>query len=94
MRTPATSFLLALSIGTLSWGSTRLYATYCAPAGLNGWAQSFIVSSSAPCHAILTLITNSSALYATMIAAVFIGIFSAIQLGIDKIMAPNPNQID
>jgi hypothetical protein len=28
-----------------------------------------------------------------MIAAVFIGIFSAIQLGIDKIMAPNPNQI-
>lgn len=90
MRTTSTSFLLALSIGTLAWGSTQLYATYCVPAGFHGWAQSFITSSSAPCQAILGLITNSSGLYATMIAAVFVGLFSAAKSAIDALVTPKP----
>ena len=90
MRTASTSFLVAISIGSLAWGSTRLYATYCAPEGFHGWAQSFITSSSAPCQAILGLITNSSALYATMIAAVFVGLFSTVKAGIDALLTPKP----
>lgn len=90
MKTSTTSFLVAISIGTLAWGSTQVYATYCAPSGIHGWAQSFITSSSAPCQAILSLITNSSSLYATMIAAVFVGVFSAVKAGIDSLLTPKP----
>jgi hypothetical protein len=88
MKTASISFLLALSIGTLAWGSTQIYATYCVPGGFNGWVQSFITSSSAPCQAILTLITNTSTLYATMIAAVFVGAFSAAKEGVQSLLYP------
>jgi len=87
MRTTSTSFLLAISIGTLAWGSTQVYANYCVPGGFHGWAQSFITSSSAPCQAILTLISNTSGLYASMIAAVFVGLFSAAKDGIEALLA-------
>lgn len=90
MKTSTSSFLLALSIGTLAWGSTQIYATYCAPAGIHGWAQSFLTSSSAPCQAILGMITNSSALYATTIVAFFVGIVSAVKDGIDYLLTPKP----
>ena len=90
MKTSITSFVLALSIGTLAWGSTQIYATYCAPSGFHGWAQSFMTSSSAPCQAILGMITNSSALYATTIVAFFVGIVSAVRDGIDYILTPKP----
>jgi hypothetical protein len=89
MRTTSISFLLALSIGTLAWGSTQIYATYCVPGGFNGWVQSFITSSSAPCQAILTLITNTSTLYATMIGALFVGVFSAAKEGIHSLLYPS-----
>ena len=88
MGTASTSFLLALSIGTVAWGSTQIYATYCVPAGFHGWAQSFITSSSAPCQAILTLITNTSTLYATMVAALFIGVFTATKESIHSLLYP------
>jgi hypothetical protein len=86
MRTAITSFTLALSIGTVVWGSTRVYSTYCVPPGFDGLIQSFITGSSAPCHAILTLLSNTSALYSTMIAAVFLGIFSTMKSAIDKMV--------
>jgi hypothetical protein len=84
MRTTALSFLFALSIGTVSWGSTQIYATYCVPSGFQGWLTSFITSNSSPCQGLLTLITNSNTLYGTMVAAAFVGIFSAIRDGIES----------
>ena len=92
MKTASTSFLLAISIGTLAWGSTQVYATYCVPSGLNGWAQSFITSGSPPCQAILTLITNTNTLYASMIAAVFVGLFSTLKAGIDQCLTPSTSK--
>ena len=83
MRTTAISFLFAISIGTVSWASTQIYATYCVPSGFQGWLTSFITSNSSPCQGLLTLITNSSTLYGTMAAAVFVGIFSGIRDGIE-----------
>jgi len=84
MRTTSLSFLFAVSIGTVSWGSTQLYATYCVPAGFHGWLTSFITSNSSPCQGLLTLITNSNTLYGTMTAAMFVGLFSAIRDGIES----------
>lgn len=79
MRTAILSLLFAVSVGTVSWGSTRLYANYCVPSGFHGWLTSFITVNSSPCQGLLGLIRNTSALYGTMAAAVFIGIFSAIR---------------
>ena len=84
MRTTLLSFLFAISVGTVSWGSTQLYATYCVPSGFQGWITSFITINSSPCQGLLTLITNSNTLYGTMAAGVFIGIFSAIRDGIES----------
>jgi hypothetical protein len=79
MRTTLLSFLFAISVGTVSWASTQLYATYCVPSGFQGWISSFITSNSSPCQGLLTLITNSNTLYGTMAAGVFIGIFSGMR---------------
>jgi hypothetical protein len=79
MRTTITTVLLGLFVGTLAWSSTRIYAGYCVPAGFHGWIQSFVTSSSAPCQAILTLVTNSHTLYSTMIGAIVLGFFSAVK---------------
>jgi hypothetical protein len=83
LRTTALSLLFAVSVGTISWGSTQLYTRYCVPAGFHGWITSFITVNSSPCQGLLGLIGNTSQLYGTMTAAVFLGVFSAIRDLID-----------
>ncbi len=85
MRTTLLSFAFALSVGTVSWGSTQLYANYCVPSGFQGWMTSFITSNSSPCQGLLTLITNTNTLYGAMMGATFVGIFSAIRDGVESI---------
>jgi hypothetical protein len=89
MYTTLGSFLFALSIGTISWGSTQIYANYCVPSGFQGWLTSFITSNSSPCQGLLALITNSNTLYGTMSAALFVGVFSGIRDGIERFTAPH-----
>ena len=89
MQTTSLSFLFAISVGTVSWASTQIYANYCVPPGFQGWITSFITSNSPPCQGLLTLISNSSNLYGAMVAALFIGVFSAMRDGIMRIMQYN-----
>jgi len=82
MSSAAKSFALALALGGLAWTSTRVYATYCVPAGFTGFLQSLVTMDSSPCQAVFALISHSHTLYASMIAALLFGFFSLITEGI------------
>lgn len=85
MSSAAKSFALAIALGGLAWASTRVYATYCVPAGFTGFLQSLAMMDSSPCQAIFALISHSHTLYASMIAALLFGLFSLITEGISFI---------
>ncbi len=74
--TTGKSFLLALFLGGVAWGSVRVYASMCAPEGFTGFLTSLITMDSSPCQAVFTLISHSNTLYASMIAAILYGIFN------------------
>ena len=76
MSAAGKSFLLALFLGGVAWGSVRIYATYCVPEGFTGFLTSFITMDSSPCQAVFALISHSNTLYASMIAAMLYGIFN------------------
>ncbi len=76
MSAAAKSFLLALFLAFVAWGSTQVYATYCVPPGLRGFVTSMLTMDSSPCQAVFSLISHSNTLYASMIAAVLFAIFS------------------
>lgn len=76
MSAAAKSFLLALFLAFVAWGSTQVYATYCVPPGLRGFVTSMITMDSSPCQAVFALISHSGTLYASMVAAVLFSAFS------------------
>ena len=78
MSSALKSFAIAMALGSLSWISIRIYATYCVPPGLNGFIMSFITMDSSPCQAIFAMISHSHTLYASMITAIIYGVFSVI----------------
>lgn len=88
MSNAAKSFLLALFLGAMAWGSTRIYATYCVPEGFSGFLQSLVTMDSSPCQAVFALISHSNTLYASMITAMLFGIFSGFQDFINLWTAP------
>lgn len=85
MSSALKSFALALGLGTIAWTSTRVYATYCVPAGFTGFLQSLVTMDSSPCQAVFALISHSHTLYASMIAAVLFGFLSLMTEGISFI---------
>jgi len=76
MSAAGKSFLLAIFLGGVAWGSVRIYASYCVPEGFTGFLTSFITMDSSPCQAVFSLISHSNTLYASMIAAMLYGIFN------------------
>lgn len=76
MSAAAKSFLLALFLAFVAWGSTQVYASYCVPPGLRGFITSMITMDSSPCQAVFALISHSGTLYASMVAAVMFSLFS------------------
>jgi hypothetical protein len=76
MSASSKSFLLALFLAFVAWGSTQVYATYCVPPGLQGFLTSLITMDSSPCQAVFALIAHSGTLYASMVAAVLFSLFS------------------
>jgi len=85
MSSALKSFAIALALGSLAWTSTRVYATYCVPAGFTGFLQSLVTMDSSPCQAVFALISHSHTLYASMIAAVLFGFLSLMTEGISFI---------
>jgi hypothetical protein len=76
MSAAGKSFLLALFLAFVAWGSTQVYATYCVPPGLRGFLTSMLTMDSSPCQAVFALISHSGTLYASMVAAVLFSLFS------------------
>ena len=85
MSSAAKSFAIAIALGGVAWTSTRVYATYCVPAGFTGFLQSLVMMDSSPCQAVFALISHSHTLYASMIAAVLFGFLSLMTEGISFI---------
>lgn len=79
MSNAVKSFLLALFLGGMAWGSTRIYANYCVPEGFTGFLQSLVTMDSSPCQAVFTLISHSNTMYASMITAMLFAMFSGFQ---------------
>lgn len=88
--TTGKSFLLSIFLGGIAWGSTRIYATYCVPAGFTGFLQSLVTMDSSPCQAVFALISHSNTLYASMIAAMLFSIFSGFNDFIVYVNNPTP----
>jgi len=76
MSAAGKSFLLALFLAFVAWGSTQVYATYCVPPGLRGFLTSMLTMDSSPCQAVFALISHSGTLYASMVAAVLFSLVS------------------
>lgn len=76
MSAATKSFIIALFLALVSWGSTQVYATYCVPPGLRGFITSLITMDSSPCQAVFSLISHSGTLYASMIAALLFSSFA------------------
>ena len=85
MSSALKSFALAIALGGVAWTSTRIYATYCVPAGFTGFLQSLVTMDSSPCQAVFAFISHSHTLYASMIAALLFGVLSLITEGISFI---------
>ena len=82
MSSALKSFALAIALGGVAWTSTRIYATYCVPAGFTGFLQSLVTMDSSPCQAVFALISHSHTLYASMIVALLYSFFTLMTEGI------------
>ena len=61
----------AVLFAFVAWSSTRLYAHYCAPAGLYGFLQSFITMDSTLCKVVFAIISHTQVLYGAALATLF-----------------------
>jgi hypothetical protein len=70
--TPTTKRIAnAILFAFIAWASTRLYAHYCAPAGLYGFLQSFITMDSTLCKVVFAIISHTQVLYGAALATLF-----------------------
>jgi hypothetical protein len=61
----------AIMFAFVAWAATRLYAHYCAPAGLYGFLQSFITMDSTLCKVVFAIISHTQVLYGAALATLF-----------------------
>ena len=61
----------AVLFAFVAWSATRLYAYYCAPAGLYGFLQSFITMDSTLCKVVFAIISHTQILYGAALATLF-----------------------
>jgi hypothetical protein len=61
----------AIMFAFVAWSATRLYAHYCAPAGLYGFLQSFITMDSTLCKVVFAIISHTQVLYGAALATLF-----------------------
>ena len=61
----------AVLFAFVAWSATRLYALYCAPAGLYGFLQSFLTMDSTLCKVVFAIISHTQILYGAALATLF-----------------------
>lgn len=61
----------AVLFAFVAWGATRVYALYCAPAGLYGFLQSFLTMDSTLCKVVFAIISHTQILYGAALATLF-----------------------
>ena len=61
----------AVLFAFVAWSATRLYALYCAPAGLYGFLQSFLTMDSTLCKVVFAIISHTQSLYGAALATLF-----------------------
>jgi len=61
----------AILFAFVAWLATRVYALYCAPAGLYGFLQSFLTMDSTLCKVVFAIISHTQILYGAALATLF-----------------------
>ena len=72
LSTPTTKRVAnAIFFAFVAWSATRVYALYCAPAGLYGFFQSFLTMDSTLCKVVFAIISHTQILYGAALATLF-----------------------
>ena len=71
----------AVLFAFVAWSATRVYAVYCAPAGLYGFLQSFITMDSTLCKVVFAIISHTQILYGAAVATLFYAFVNLFRSG-------------
>ena len=85
----------AVLFAFVAWSATRLYAHYCAPAGLYGFLQSFITMDSTLCKVVFAIISHTQILYGAALATLFyafVNMFRSKTPTVSPIPIPTPGR--
>jgi hypothetical protein len=77
----------AILFAFIAWAATRLYAHYCAPAGLYGFLQSFITMDSTLCKVVFAIISHTQVLYGAALATLF---YAFVNMFRSRVPMPSP----